>query len=371
MAPTRTVLLQLDAPPTGLGGGKKLTDGLSAVLQVGDTLWVANDESLSVERLTLSAISATGYCLGADHKSFALANFLELPADEGEADLEGLAYADGYLWLVGSHSLKRKKPKPGDDAAEVAKKLAKLDGEGNRYLLARIPLEESGGLPELQKGSRPRHAARLHGDKMGNDLIDALREDEHLAAFLPIPPADGEDKKQWRGIPGKDNGLDIEGLAALGGRLFLGLRGPVLRGHALVLEVELEEDGSDNNLLRLKAGADGRLYRKHFLNLGGLGVRDLCVSGDDLLVLAGPAMDHDGPHKVFRWQNPAQPSNEAARAEALFEVPHGEGVDRAEGISLFCHGDTAGLIVAYDAPAERRQSGEGKNTALADVFAIP
>ena len=25
--------------------------------------------------------------------------------------MEGLVYADGYLWLVGSHSLKRKKPK--------------------------------------------------------------------------------------------------------------------------------------------------------------------------------------------------------------------------------------------------------------------
>ena len=59
----------------------------------------------------------------------------------------------------------------------------------------------------------------------GNDLTEALRGDEHLGSFLAIP--------------GKDNGFDIEGLAVAGERLFIGLRGPVLRGWAVILEVEL------------------------------------------------------------------------------------------------------------------------------------
>ena len=42
-------------------------------------------------------------------------------------------------------------------------------------------------------------------------------------------------------LPSKDNGLDIEGLAVLGNRVYLGLRGPVLRGRAIILELELEE----------------------------------------------------------------------------------------------------------------------------------
>ncbi len=46
-------------------------------------------------------------------------------------------------------------------------------------------------------------------------------------------------------IPGKDNGFDIEGLAVREDRLLLGLRGPVLRGHAFVLELSLEQDGKD------------------------------------------------------------------------------------------------------------------------------
>jgi hypothetical protein len=34
------------------------------------------------------------------------------PQQTKEIDVEGLAYADDYLWVVGSHSTKRKKPKP-------------------------------------------------------------------------------------------------------------------------------------------------------------------------------------------------------------------------------------------------------------------
>ena len=49
------------------------------------------------------------------------------------------------------------------------------------------------------------------------------------------------------------------------------------------------------SMLRLREiGSHGLPYRKHLLELGGLGIRDLCVDGDDLLILAGPTMDLDG-----------------------------------------------------------------------------
>lgn len=54
--------------------------------------------------------------------------------------------------------------------------------------------------------------------------------------------------------------------------------------------------------LRLRELDDGRPYRKHLLDLDGLGVRDLCPHSDDLLVLAGPTMDLDGPVRLFRWR---------------------------------------------------------------------
>lgn len=52
-------------------------------------------------------------------RDFPLSDLLDLPgtADE-EANLEGMAVADGCLWVVGSHGLKPKNAKPGRDHAE-------------------------------------------------------------------------------------------------------------------------------------------------------------------------------------------------------------------------------------------------------------
>ncbi|MBL8252777.1 MAG: DUF3616 domain-containing protein, partial [Candidatus Competibacter sp.] len=115
---TRTVLLKLDPDLNKLRKDKKLSDGLSAVVQIGQTLWIANDESLSLERLSRQSETGDGAIRYADHRQFPLLDFLQLPVPpkEGddkieEADIEGLDYHGGYLWLVGSHSLKRDKPK--------------------------------------------------------------------------------------------------------------------------------------------------------------------------------------------------------------------------------------------------------------------
>ncbi len=255
MSPSNIVLLEFHPVRDDLGKGKELRDGLSVALQMGSTLWVANDETVSIERLTLfeAENSGTSRTAGA-HVQFALADFLHLPVPVTdpdkleEADIEGLDHDDGYLWLTGSHSLKRKAPASDDGDNGARKHLASINPEGNRYLLARVPVVEKDGLSFLTKtsriGGRRRSAAQLHGTAKGNDLTDALRDDEHLAPFLDIP--------------GKDNGLDIEGLAVRGKRLFLGLRGPVLRGWAVVIEVEPVEDPGDPGILRLKPIGPGK-----------------------------------------------------------------------------------------------------------------
>lgn len=195
--------------------------------------------------------------------------------------------------------------------------------------------------------------------------------------FLPIPPKDEDDKKdKWRGIPGKDNGFDIEGLAVAGGRLLLGLRGPVLRGWALILEIELTEDVDNASfVLRLKSiGKDGRRYRKHFLQLGGLGIRDLCVCGSDILVLAGPTMNLDGPVRLFRWTSDARSTEEEDTViksddlAILMDIPYGKGEDHAEGICTFTQNKDA-IAVVYDSASKRRRT--GTSTILADIFQIP
>ncbi|MET0962282.1 MAG: DUF3616 domain-containing protein [Noviherbaspirillum sp.] len=249
--------------------------------------------------------------------------------------------------------------------AQAHKQLAKLGFEANRYLLARIPvIKENGVLTlvrESKDGTGKLSAAILMTNETGNALIDALRDDVHLAPFLPIP--------------GKDNGFDIEGLAVSGSRLFLGLRGPVLRGFAVILEVEMEDDKADPALLHLtQVHSGGRCYRKHFLHLGGLGIRDLCVQGADLLILAGPTMDLDGPVMVYRWKNGTRPGEECLlRTDELkheMEIPFGKGDDHAEGLCLYAPDgkDASSLLVVYDSAATSRHL--GRSTMIADVFSF-
>ena len=99
--------------------------------------------------------------------------------------------------------------------------------------------------------------------------------------------------------------MDVEGLAVHGETLYIGLRGPVLRGWAVVLAVLPTENTEDPGRLELGELPEGTRYRKHFLDLGGLGVRDLCPDGDDLLVLAGPSMALSGPVRIYRWHGAA------------------------------------------------------------------
>lgn len=269
MSRSGVALLEFN-PALNLRKKKRLRDGLSSVIQIGRTLWVANDETVTLERLLHQGQTPDSVHRYSNHTQFALHDYLPLPvpppvdpADTEEADIEGMDYEGGYLWLVGSHSRKRKTAEQNDTPAENSQCLATVRKDGNRFLLARIPLVEERGAYILKKTAKQNGnrlvAAQLQGDAKRNDLLAAMKKDPHLHSFLAIP--------------GKDNGFDVEGLAVAGSRLFLGLRGPVLRGWALILEVEPREKNHDASTLKLKRiGPDGSRYRKHFLQLGGLGI---------------------------------------------------------------------------------------------------
>jgi hypothetical protein len=142
----------------------------------------------------------------------------------------------------------------------------------------------------------------------------------------------------------------------------------VLRGWAFVLELRPYVDADEPDRLRLHDLDGGRRYRTHVLDLAGLGVRDLCPHGDDLLVLAGPTMDLDGPVHVFRWHGAmTADAPTVVRGDALtreLDLPYGEGCDHAEGIGLL---DDDRLLVVYDSPSpERLQDG----AVLADVVRL-
>jgi hypothetical protein len=138
----------------------------------------------------------------------------------------------------------------------------------------------------------------------------------------------------------------------------------VLQGWAIILEVEPEADHNDPSTLKLnKFGPGRRPYRKHFLQLGGLGIRDLCVQGSDLLILAGPTMELDGPVAVFRWRGGACPDEEGLvkNLTPVIEVPYGQGnnqeKDHAEGMTLFAPegGNDCSVLIVYDSAAPDRE----------------
>ena len=334
---------------------------LSAVRSDGPVLWVAGDETATVERLVADDEQTPQEYAG--QVTYRLADLVTLPgpyADE-EADIEGLARSGDFLWAVGSHSLRRKRIKAKHMGAKALERLARVEGQANRQILVRIPVVDVEGLPALVRetvvGGEPVRAA-VFGFP-GHDLRDLLADDPHLGPFLAIP--------------GKDNGLDIEGIAVAGDRVYLGLRGPVLRGWAFVLELRPRVDALGPGRLALTAFPDGRVYRKHVLDLDGLGVRDLCPVGEDLLVLAGPTMALDGPVRVYRWRGAARAEvAEVVRGEALVrevDLPHGVLQDRAEGIGLHGPPDDLRLIVVYDNPSPARLATE--DTVLADVVVLP
>jgi len=332
-----------------------VSTNLSGAAFTGDWLWVAGDEACGLDRLRrLDPIGRETLRFG-EARDFPLADLLDLPgAPDEEADLEGLAVADGFLWVVGSHGLKRKNAKPGRSDADNAKRLAKVGLDGNRRLLACLPIEhDAQGEPCLVRQAKDgRRALRLKGDARGNLLTQALADDPHLGPYLAIP--------------GKDNGFDIEGLAIDGRRLLLGLRGPVLRGWSALLEIAVEPRGEHLRLAALDEA--GTLVRKHFLQLEGLGVRDLHFHGNDLYILAGPTMVLDGDIRVFKWRD-ARLQLAVNREPVRFDdtlaesvrLPHGRGVDRAEAICdlppALC-GGKARWLVLYDAPGADRRDGE-------------
>lgn len=330
---------------------------LSAARIIDQTLWLGSDETAHLEALSLTGEEGT------NHQSLAITDYLPLPhGDAQEVDIEGIDYSDHYLWVVGSHSLKRKPVRLGEHSLRAnLDRLETISMEENRYLLGRIPLVDG----KLQKTCpHPADplttltAAQLKREKHGNQLTRTLRRDNHLGEYLKA------------NIPGKENGFDIEGIAVAKDRLFLGLRGPVLRGWAILLEVQVKEKKTGELRLK-KINPDGERYRKHFLNLRGEGIRDLCFYQQDLLVLSGPTMDLTGDTQVFRIPNALETLQEHTllEPEPILTIPGSFGTNKAEGMTLYPSPEPA-VIIVYDSPHADRLHG---NTAsvLADVFALP
>ena len=334
-------------------GDKEVEDlqlNLSALAARDGVLWLGGDEDSILYRLQRVGEHRYGDLQRVRLKDFALAE----GRGGGESDIDGLALDGDRLWLVGSHSLRRRKH---DDSKGPPLDMH-CDQSRNAHVLGCLLLDGA-GLPV--SGQRLAFGTASPADALTKDLAGNPR----IAPFLAIPS--------------KENGIDIEGIAARGERVLVGMRGPVLRGIALVLDLRLGGLNGDGPTLSLVR----RRFR--YLQLAGLAVRYLAVvpGSDDVLVLAGPSMTQAGPCYLYRWRNAFGaelngPDTEVKleETEPLLWIRDGrpgranEGSDKPEGLDVQRHGNRLLVWVAYDYPTAVRRKGQGVRTRL-DGFLLP
>jgi hypothetical protein len=183
-----------------------------------------------------------------------------------ELDGEGVAYADGHFYVIGSHGRPRRKMEEDPDREEA--RIAAAFTAASK--LIRLKLDAASGAITPDPAGPSTALAKLIAEER---LFDAHRDRE-----LEM------------------GGVTIEGVAVTGGRLFAGFRGPTVQAgddaHAVIMSAALghffESQPAQVVWHRLSLG-------------GGRGVRDLAAFDNGMLILAGPVTSNDGRYSVFWW----------------------------------------------------------------------
>ena len=232
----------------------------------------------------------------------------EIDCSDGERkfrDLDGeaVAYAAPFFYVVGSHGCSRHSNK----------------FRGSSFILARIPERQV------------TNAARTF-DPSGVET--SYRLSEALAAAPRIRPYFTRDLMSA-------NGLNVEGLAIVGGKLFAGLRAPTLDGKAFIVAIDTDRlfDGRasinqhDVQVISVPIGA-------------GRGIRDMARLNDrQLLILSGPAQDAPVPFEIHVLDIVAQTTTLLG---TLGELPDAKGA-KAEAISVLSRrGNAVDTLVMFD-----------------------
>jgi hypothetical protein len=257
-------------------------------------------------------------------------------------------------------SLKRDSPDAEDSLDEQLDDLSDIDLDDNRFTLGCIPCIEQDGRFKLVKVTewegKQVTAKLMRGGTHSTELRNALLGDKHIGKFMNIPC--------------KDNGFDIEGLAIHNKRIYIGLRGPVLNGFAVILEIRCSS--LDDTLIMMAHPNEDLLYRKHFIDLEGMGIRELnCDSEGNLFLLAGPTMDLDGTISIYRIEGglPDLPASVTHSPQRLFDVARGSrlkhGEDKAEGMALI---NDNKILITYDSPTKQRL--KSNDCVVMDIYEL-
>lgn len=256
-----------------------------------------------------------------------------LPHSSTEIDMEALAFEGETLYVLGSHSWARKSVKKDKSQAKNRRRLAQVKFEASRDHLLRFDVKLANGKPKSKIKS-----ASLRTLFANHPVL-------HLFAQTPS----------------KENGIDFEGLAVAEGRLYLGFRGPVLRGNYVPILSFAFDDIEDCAEEFAKHPEDCRLL---YVDFGGRGIRSLHRVSDGFLIVAGPMGDGEASYQLHFWDGrDCVPEDGVPLCELRFlgEVPTPEDA-KAEGLAVLSESATAWeILVVYDsakdgAPARFRVS---------------
>jgi Protein of unknown function (DUF3616) len=213
----------------------------------------------------------------------------EFQGDPLELDGEGVAYANGSFYVIGSHGHPRDKHHRLDPFANRAEIDARIAASSQ---IVRIRLK-----PQVRK-------------ELGTDDVQDV---ERSSKLRPVIAAQSDLQPFVDGRL-EDNGVTIEGVAVLSDRLYAGFPGPSLdQGMSPLLSVRLDAIFGD-------APAAPMLNK---LPLGAArGVRDLSIFEQGLLVLAGPTGDDEGAYTIH-WWSPA-----SGRTQFLADITEAAGAGK-------------------------------------------
>lgn len=294
---------------------------------------------------------AAGWKVERSRERWTVAGDLKAPAN-----ISGIALLDGDRFLIGSDDLlvaqagtiDRKRNalvvtetvrllgSKDDDEIDI-EGIAAAQGENCYYVTGSHSLTKKGNM-NRERRSVFRVASRSGGRAdwaiERESLEDNIKRDPALRRFWEQPQQLG--------------GINIEGLAWRQGKLLFGFRSPNIDDHAMVLQVDaaaLFRKGTDpHQLLRVPLG-------------DGLGIREMAVIAEGILIVAGNAGDEptpefpvprdyskNRPYQLFLW-NPD--NNQVQRLMTFHGIP-----GRPEAMCVLADSQQqAELLVLFDGVA--------------------
>ena len=279
---------------------------------------------------------------GADEKFERLGPVAVVGEVGGPNNVSGASFVGGFLLLVSNETAHVEVLKKDGDRYAVAAPVV-LEGRGPVSKDDRLDLEAvaAEGATVYAIGSHGRMRDGTRAPPRDRLFRFTLNKDGTAAGLstVSLRPVIGANAVLKPSVPGKEGGANIEGLAARGGKLFVGFRSPVLADELVPVLVTTFD--------RPEAG------ELRFVRLGGRGVRDLAAVQGGFLILAGPAVGGTGGEfYLYFWDGSdcAPGANPAGTCEPLCEVPHGEK-QSPEGLAVVTEGPTAyELLIVWDGP---------------------